>query len=240
MPDSSGAKERSAQPLLSSILDTLGEEIVSGAQPAGHTFTLHDLSERFDISRTVAREAMRALEQLGLVSSSRRVGLKVLPISEWDVFDHSVISWRLRSETQRAAQIASLRELRDAIEPAAARLAATNATTEEAAELTRLAEIIVEKADAGEGSSDEFLDADTQFHAMLLEASRNEMFARLAAPIIDMMKGRTVYGMLPEQMHMETMSLHIDLARAITNGDGAAAEDISRRLLGGVNDFVTM
>ena len=57
--------ERSSQPLLSSILDTLGEEIVSGEMPEGHTFTLHDLSERFDISRTVAREAMRALEQPG-------------------------------------------------------------------------------------------------------------------------------------------------------------------------------
>ena len=117
---------RSSQPLLSSILDTLGEEIVSGKQPEGHTFTLHDLSERFDISRTVAREAMRALEQLGLVSSSRRVGLKVLPQSEWNVFDHAVISWRLRSNEQRPAQLASLRELRDSVEPGAARLAAVN------------------------------------------------------------------------------------------------------------------
>ena len=116
--------KRSPEPLLASVLDTIGEEIVSGVQAEGDTFTLHDLSKRFDISRTVAREAMRALEQLGLVSSSRRVGLKVLPQSEWHVFDNAVISWRLRSEEQRAAQIESLRELRDAIEPSAARLAA--------------------------------------------------------------------------------------------------------------------
>ena len=135
---------RSSQPLLSSILDTLGEEIVSGKQPEGHTFTLHDLSERFDISRTVAREAMRALEHLGLVSSSRRVGLRVLPQSEWNVFDHAVISWRLRSDEQRPAQLASLRELRDSVEPGAARLAATNATREQARRLRELAEQIVE------------------------------------------------------------------------------------------------
>ena len=70
--------EPSAEPLLTSILDTLGEQIVSGALEPGHTFTLQDLSNRFGISRTVAREVMRALEQLGLVSSSRRVGIKAV------------------------------------------------------------------------------------------------------------------------------------------------------------------
>ena len=67
-------RESAAEPLMASVLATLGKEIVSGAMPAGHTFTLQDLSTRFEISRTVAREAMRALEQLGLVTSSRRVG----------------------------------------------------------------------------------------------------------------------------------------------------------------------
>lgn len=234
------SREKSSQTLLSSVLDTLGMEIVSGAQPPGHTFTLHDISERFGISRTVAREAMRALEQLGLVSSSRRVGLKVLPLGEWDVFDHSVISWRLHSDNQREAQIASLRELRDAIEPAAARTAAANATEEEAGKLQELAKTIVDLAAEGAGNSDEFLEADTTFHAMVLEASRNEMFARLAAPIIDMMQGRTTYGMLPDQMSMDTMRLHIDLADAIARGDGPTAEETSRRLLTGVNDFVQM
>ena len=71
--------EPSAEPLLTSILDTLGEQIVSGALEPGHTFTLQDLSNRFGISRTVAREVMRALEQLGLVSSSR---LSLIHISE--------------------------------------------------------------------------------------------------------------------------------------------------------------
>ncbi|WP_175934546.1 FadR/GntR family transcriptional regulator [Corynebacterium sp. Marseille-P4321] len=234
------SREKSSQTLLSSVLDTLGMEIVSGAQPVGYTFTLHDISERFSISRTVAREAMRALEQLGLVSSSRRVGLKVLPLSEWDVFDHSVISWRLHSENQREAQIASLRELRDAIEPAAARLAAANATPDQATQLKELAETIVQLADEGAGYTEPFLEADTTFHALILQASRNEMFSRLAAPIIDMMHGRTTYGMLPEKMSMETMRLHINLAEAIAQGDGRTAEETSRSLLTGVNDFVEM
>ena len=231
---------RSSQPLLSSILDTLGEEIVSGKQPEGHTFTLHDLSERFDISRTVAREAMRALEQLGLVSSSRRVGLKVLPQSEWNVFDHAIISWRLRTEEQRAAQLASLRELRDAIEPSAARLAAVSATKEQARRLCELADQIVELAGQDAGNSDAFQEADLEFHALMLGASGNEMFVALTSPIMDIMSGRALYGIMPDDPHVDTMQIHVELAAAISRGDADAAEDASRRLLRGVNDFMEM
>lgn len=230
--------ERSSQPLLSSILDTLGEEIVSGEMPEGHTFTLHDLSERFDISRTVAREAMRALEQLGLVSSSRRVGLRVLPQSEWNVFDHSVISWRLRSDEQRPAQLASLRELRDAIEPGAARLAATNATDAEARELVGLAQRIVELAGEDQGNSDAFQEADLAFHTLVLRASRNEMFEQLTEPIMDIMRGRALYGIMPDDPHVDTMKIHAELADAVVKHDANRAEDASRRLLRGVNDFM--
>ena len=231
---------RSSQPLLSSVLDTLGEEIVSGKQAEGHTFTLHDLSERFGISRTVAREAMRALEQLGLVSSSRRVGLKVLPQSEWNVFDHSIISWRLRSEEQRPAQLASLRELRDAIEPTAARLAAINASREQARRLCELADQSVELAGQEGGNSEAFQEADLEFHALMLEASGNEMFVALTSPIMDIMSGRALYGIMPDDPHVGTMQIHIDLAQAIASGDADAAEDASRRLLRGVNDFMEM
>lgn len=234
----SSDKRSPTQPLLSSILDVLGEEIVSGVQPQGNTFTLHDLSERFGISRTVAREAMRALEQLGLVSSSRRVGLKVLPQSEWNVFDHQIISWRLRSDEQRHAQITSLRELRDAIEPSAARLAATNATPAEARELCALAERIVELAGQVAGNSEEFQEADARFHSLLLTASRNEMFVALTQPIMDVMKGRSEYGIMPDDPEMNTMKIHIELADAIANNDPDRAEDASRRLLRGVNEFM--
>lgn len=230
--------KRSPEPLLASVLDTIGEEIVSGEHAEGDTFTLHDLSQRFDISRTVAREAMRALEQLGLVSSSRRVGLKVLPQSEWNVFDHSIITWRLRSAEQRPAQITSLRELRDAIEPSAARLAATHATPAEARELCALADRLVELTDQASGNSEEFQEADTRFHSLLLNASRNEMFIQLTSPVMGVMKGRSEYGIMPDDPEREIMQIHVDLAEAVANGEPDRAEDASRRLLRGVNEFM--
>lgn len=227
-----------AAPLLASILDTLGEEIVSGAMPAGHTFTLQDLCQRFGISRTVAREAMRALEQLGLVSSSRRVGIRVLPDSQWAVFDNAVIAWRLSCEAQRPGQITSLNQLRTAVEPIAAGLAAARASEAEAAQLRELAHRLVGLAEVRAGNAEEFLSADKEFHTLLLTSSGNEMFAALAAPIMSVLEGRTRYGIMPDEPELAAMRLHVDLAEAIARGDAVAAEETSRALLRGVNEFM--
>ena len=234
----SAPRESATEPLLASVLATLGKEIVSGAMPAGHTFTLQDLSTRFEISRTVAREAMRALEQLGLVTSSRRVGIRVLPQTEWAVFDRSIIAWRLACESQRPDQIRSLDSLRTAVEPIAAALAAKNATEEQIARLKELAVRLAELSEAGAGNTEEFLDSDKEFHTLLLIASGNEMFAALAEPIMNVLEGRTRYGIMPDEPEIATMRLHTNLAEAIERGDIQASEHTSRSLLHGISQFM--
>lgn len=232
------AKESSTEPLLASVLDKLGEEIVSGTMPTGHTFTLQDLSTRFGISRTVAREAMRALEQLGLVSSSRRVGIRVLPAENWAVFDRSVIAWRLASAEQRNAQITSLDALRTAVEPVAAGLAAANAKPEHVERLQEIASKLVTLSEEGAGNTPEFLDSDKEFHTLLLVASGNEMFTALAEPIMNVLEGRTRYGIMPDDPEVDTMRIHVELANQIAAGNAKAAEDASRRLLSGVSELM--
>ena len=93
----------SPTPLLDPVLKELGTEIISGKIPAGQRFTLQDLCTRFGISRTVAREVMRALEQLNLVHASRRVGITVLEKKDWAVFDKSVIASRDAPRTRSSA-----------------------------------------------------------------------------------------------------------------------------------------
>lgn len=220
-----------AAPLLDNVLDTLGQDIISGTLAEGKTFTLQDLSTRFDISRTVAREAMRALEQLGLVSSSRRVGITVRPRSEWSALDPSIIEWRLACPLERRAQLRSLSQLRTGVEPEAARLAARAATPEQREELVALAARLRRLAASGQGTSTEFLDADSRFHSLILEASGNELFSALAPSLLSVIRGRNRYGMQPAAPAAAAMAAHESLARAISEGDGAAAESQSRELL---------
>ncbi|WIM67266.1 FCD domain-containing protein [Corynebacterium breve] len=223
--------ESPAAPLLTSVLDQLGGEIVAGTLSEGRTFTLQDISARFGISRTVAREAMRALEQLGLVASSRRVGITVLPETSWAVFDQSVIRWRLAAEEQRPRQLRSLTELRVAIEPIAAYNAATFATKEQKAKIAQLADELIELGSSSRGATDEFLEADMQFHTMIFLASGNEMIMDLAPSLMYALEGRTRYGLQPDEPAQEALASHKAVAQAIVDGDAQAAENAARDIL---------
>lgn len=230
------ARHGAAAPLLDRVLDHLGGEIVRGTLSEGKTFTLHDLSQRFDISRTVAREAMRALEQLGLVSSSRRVGITVQPRAKWAVFNQSIIDWRLAADEERRAQLHSLNELRVGIEPIAARRCASNASQEERQQLVKMAEDLRALGEQDRGASEEFLEIDIEFHSMLLRASGNEMFVALIPPVVSVLRGRTAFGLQPDSPDNVALSAHEQLAQSIMAGDPDAAEQHSRELLHEVRD----
>ena len=56
------------------LLAALGTGIASGKYPAGQVLTLDGVSAEHGVSRSVAREAIRVLESMGMVASRRRVG----------------------------------------------------------------------------------------------------------------------------------------------------------------------
>lgn len=249
-PSAASESASGAAPLLGSVFDELGQEIVAGTHSPGSQFTLQSICERFGISRTVARETMRALEHVGLVASSRRIGITVLEQQHWALFDPAVISWRLAAENQRPAQLSSLNELRMAVEPVAARHAAEHATAAQRAEILELADKLQRLAKkaaapdaAGEAGADgpggadsagvaaEFLETDLRFHSLLLEASGNEMFAALVPVFFAVHSGKTVFGVEADKPVANTLDLHQELAHYVHDGDGIHAERTSHALL---------
>jgi DNA-binding FadR family transcriptional regulator len=202
------------------VLDTLGREICAGTTKAGATFTTESLEERFQVSRSVVREALHALESMGLVVSKRRIGVRVQPSTQWNVYDLQIIRWRLAGP-DRAAQLRSLTELRAAIEPAAARLAAHRAPLSGASDLVGLAGRLW--AAGREGDSTAFLQLDMQFHALVLDMGGNEMFSTLHDLVDEVLSGRTQYGLMPRFPAPEALQLHVDTATAIQAGNADAA-----------------
>ncbi|MGL6279595.1 MAG: GntR family transcriptional regulator [Gaiella sp.] len=67
------------------IARVLEDEIVGGAIPPGTVLRQEQLSERFDVSRTPVREALRRLAALGLVSFEPNRGVRVRSISAGDL-----------------------------------------------------------------------------------------------------------------------------------------------------------
>lgn len=189
-----------------------------------------ELEERFEVSRTVIREAIRVLESMHLVASRRRVGVTVRPAEEWNVYDPRVIGWRLAGP-DRPRQLRSLTVLRSAVEPVAAGLAARHATPRQCAELTEHAMGMV--ATSRGQQLDAYLVHDTAFHRVILNASGNEMFARLGDVVAAVLTGRTHHHVMFTDPDPAAVTLHVQVAEAVRVGDADRAEELTREITAG-------
>jgi len=209
------------------VLDTLGPAITAGEYPPGSVLRTDELAQRFDVSRSVMREAVRVLESMHLVASRRRVGVTVRPKAEWNVYDPQVIRWRLAG-ADRPHQLRSLTVLRSAIEPVAAGLAAKFASAEQCAELTECAIGMV--ANSRGHKLEDYLVHDVAFHRVILAASGNEMFARLGDVVAEVLAGRTHHEVMFEDPDPAAVTLHVQVAEAVREGDAARAEALTREI----------
>ncbi|MFF2246941.1 FadR/GntR family transcriptional regulator [Arthrobacter sp. NPDC058130] len=209
-------------------IEHLGTRIVAGELPAGHVMLAEHLEDELKVSRSVVREAVRVLQSLGLVETIKRVGIRVLPSNRWNPFDPLVIRWRLAGEG-RGAQLRSLAELRTAVEPVAAELAAANAPEELRRELVEISHAM---RDAGKaGDVPRFLELDILFHSLLLTGSGNEMFANMVGQVTETLTGRTIHGLMPDHPRETALQWHVDVAEAIAAGEAAAAREASNRIM---------
>ncbi len=203
-----------------SVLAHLGPRIITGDIEVGATITLESLSEAYGVSRTVAREVVQVLVSMRLVESRRRTGIRVRPQVSWDAYDPAVIRWRLAGPA-RAEHLYQLSQLRAAVEPEAAALAAVHATEEQRRHLVSTAEQLEVTGAAGDLAS--FLELDIDFHSTMLHASGNVMFARLAEVVEEVLRGRTDHSLMPPQPKPEARRLHQMVAQAVATGQPAVA-----------------
>jgi DNA-binding FadR family transcriptional regulator len=210
------------------VLDALGGRIASGSLAVGQVLTLEGICAEYSVSRSVAREAIRVLESMGMAASRRRVGITIQPRRRWNVFDPRVIRWRL-DEGDRTEQLLQLSELRRGIEPVAAALAAERANPHHCRIMAAaVSDMVVHGRD---GDLDAYLLADTIFHRTLLEASGNEMLRALDGVVEEVLSGRTHHGMMPARPNPEAIALHDEVARAVRLGDAVTAERAMRAII---------
>lgn len=219
-----------AQPntLSRQVVERLGRDIVSGVHPSGTVLRIEDLQRDFGVSRTVIRDVLRHLESLHLTRSRPRVGVRVTEVGRWNVFAPDVVQWRLTGPGA-AAQLRSLAQLRAAVEPQAAELAAVVAPEQVGPELVELADVMADCAMRGD--LDGFLQADLQFHSLVLHHCGNEMFTALDAPIAEALRARHEQHLMPDHPRDIAVLLHKLVATGIREQDGATASSAMRQLV---------
>jgi DNA-binding FadR family transcriptional regulator len=203
------------------LLERVGLAICGGELAPGSVLYIDDLADTHAVSRSVVREVLRVLSSMGLVESRRRVGTIIRAQEHWNVFDPQVIRWRLASDA-RIGALRSITELRTAVEPQAARLAAERATDDQASMLVALAARMW--AAGQQGDQDTFLALDIEFHHQVLSCSGNEMFLKLNDLVAEVLTGRHHHGLMPHHPDEQALRLHADVAQGIQRRDGAMAQ----------------
>ncbi|WP_395391097.1 FadR/GntR family transcriptional regulator [Novosphingobium sp. BL-8A] len=155
------------------LLDRLGSQIVGGTWADRSFPTEAELSQAHGVSRSVTREAVKMLTAKGLVTARPRQGTMIQPVSQWNLFDKDVLRWMLESSFS-IDLLKQFGQLRVAIEPAAAALAAQEATDEGRA----LIEAGFARMQAADAGRDDVLEADVAFHVAILKASGNPFFGQ--------------------------------------------------------------
>jgi DNA-binding FadR family transcriptional regulator len=163
------------QNLTYAIVEELGQAVVTGAYSDVDVFPFEaELCKQFHASRTVLREAVKMLTAKGLLSARPRQGTRIEPEVRWNLLDPDVLRWLLERKFS-IELLAEFAEMRLAIEPMAAELAARNATPA-AMEKMRHA---IERMWAADRGEDDVLGSDIAFHVSILHATGNRFYAEL-------------------------------------------------------------
>jgi GntR family transcriptional repressor for pyruvate dehydrogenase complex len=188
-----------------------------------------DLADKFVVSRTSVREALRALESLGLVEIRPGEGTFVKEIS----VEALIEPLALVMASQREA-IGELFEARRLLEPAIAALAARRATPDEIQEMERILEEQAKEIAVGRTG----LSQDGQFHAAIAGAAHNRAIMRIVHGIMDLLTQSREESLNTPGRPTRSHEDHRRMLDAIKRRDPAAAERVMLDHLNAVEGLV--
>lgn len=180
----------------------LRAEILSCELAPGTRIVEGDLAERLGMSKTPVRKALSMLMHEGFVEVLPRHGYRVTEVS--------------------LADVQQIYELLLIVEPAAAELAASNATPEQLQEMRRLVE------DGGDQPFEEQVERVLQFHEILAEASGNARLAVVLSSLMDEMERLMSMGLDIGKNISQQDAEHRELLDALLKGNHHNAREIAK------------
>ena len=216
--------------LFAQVVGELGARIVSGAIGPDDAFPKEaDLEAQLGVSRSVIREAVKALAAKGLIESRTRVGIRVRQPVHWNLLDADVLSWRYGSMPPQRF-LAELFEVRLMIEPQAAELAAERARQSDIEEIAAAYAAMVEANVANVSG----VEADLRFHRGILAACANALLLQMGNPIG---VGLTISHRFSNEAFAIFLPKHGEVLDGIRHRDPDAARRAMHELLSETREY---
>jgi len=183
------------------------DEIITGAYMPGDRLIESALSKRFDVSQSPVREALKGLEEMGLVTQEPYKGTTVRAISDKDM--------------QEALTV------RAALESLAAGLAAEKCTRADIAVLKEILDGMVACAKAGDEAGR--MNLNNRFHDEVIRISGHELIAKLSKTLRFASWSHIKGTKLRENKSLLLVTRHRKIIEALAAHDAAAAGEEMRR-----------
>jgi DNA-binding FadR family transcriptional regulator len=208
---------RLSEQVVSEIDKLIAEEY---SQPGTRLPKEDELADRFHVSRIVVREAMKILEDRGMVKVAAGRGTFTLTPSPERV-KSSLMRLFKDQPIPALLDMERMLELREVLEETAAGLAAVRATARDLKEMeTALERMTVPASDA------EVIEADLQFHLAMAKAAQNRFLEMVMEPLTQ------VFLQQIKVTSFEVgLELHRNIFQEIQRGNPVGARQAVRKLM---------
>ncbi|WP_240670261.1 FadR/GntR family transcriptional regulator [Actinoplanes solisilvae] len=170
--------------LAKALTAELVERIVRNVYPSGTSLPPEPvLCETFSVSRTVVREAVKILQEKGLVQVRQGAGTIITPSSQWDMLDELILMATIAEDDSLAILddvVATRRVLESDMANVAARVASPETLERLLALVDRMDELVDDVA--------AYHDHDRAFHDTVMQASSN----RIARSVVRALESQVV------------------------------------------------
>jgi len=215
--------------LYEQIVQQIEESIVKGTlKPGDQLPAERELAQRFGVSRTAVREAVKALREKGLVEAYSGRGTFITDGTTQAVRQSLDLMVKI-GQPEGSTQLAEVRAI---LEPEIAALAATRIQESELATMREAVAIM----DRASHDPDAYIEADLDFHLALAEGAANPLILSLLDSIVGLLREqrlrifRVPGGPERGQFH------HKKILEAVERRDAEAARDAMRAHLSQVRD----
>lgn len=174
--------------------------------------TERELASQLGVSRSVVREAIKRLEQQGLLEIRQGLGIRTVNHLHKPLTD--ALEMLVPEETERLRQLIEVRLM---VEPENARLSAERVTANQIVALREVHEKLVHAE-----SFEDSVMADMEFHRMLAVLSGNQIATLLLQSLSELLQASLTHG-YKRVTTATAIKQHAAIVKAIEQGDATAA-----------------